>query len=210
MPDLDRFERTFQAGWRAAYRHARGGVASVEEVGEKLMKSLAKTLRENHGVPGLHEMAAIVAASNGSSLLDQFSALDGIVRALGGRQSKIAADVAKSLLVQQDLAKGVLGPNGAARRFSEDVCAALVEHYFFANARQHMITEGKIADHEEARQWQSEVERVNQPAIEKIAYQLVQNPDANDLRAPKGTVKKKSTSSLLKEALIPSPAGVTT
>ena len=209
MPDLDRFERTFQAGWRAAYQYARGGVASLEEVGDKLVKSLAKTLRVNDGVPGLQAMAAIVEASNGASLLERFSALDAIVRAQGGnRHSKIAADVANSLLVQQEVAIGGSVPDGVARRFGEDVCAALVEHYFFANARQHLIAQGKIADHQEARQWQGEVERAIQPAIEKVAHQLVQNPDANNLRAPRGALKKESTSTLLEEELILSRPGV--
>ena len=105
MPELDRFERKFRPGWRAAYRHAREGVASVEEVGDKLVKTLAKTLRENDGVPGLEAMAAIVAAvASEMSILEQFNALDGIVRDHGGlRHSKVAAGVAKSFLIQQDV-----------------------------------------------------------------------------------------------------------
>ena len=63
MPELDRFERTFQAGWRAAYQHAREGVASDEEIGDKLVKTLAKTLRESDGVPGLPAMVAMVLTS---------------------------------------------------------------------------------------------------------------------------------------------------
>ena len=87
MPDLDRFERTFQVGgWRGAYRLARERVASTEEVGDKLVKSLAKTLRANGGVPELPAMAEIVESSNGTSLLERFSALDAIVRAQDGHR----------------------------------------------------------------------------------------------------------------------------
>ena len=64
----------------------------------------------------------------------------------GHRHSKVAAAVAKSFLVQQDI--GVPALADTAQRLSEGACAALVEHYFFANARQHLITEEKIADHE--------------------------------------------------------------
>ena len=207
MPELDRFERIFGAGWRAAYRYAREGVASVEEVGDKLVKSLAKTLRENGGVPGLQAMAEIVAAADGASLLERFSALDAIVQDEGGhRHSKVAAAVAKSFLVQQDI--GVPALADTAQRLSEGACAALVEHYFFANARQHLITEEKIADHEEARQWQRQTEQAIQPAIERIADQLVQSPDANGLRAPRGVVRKESTSSLLEEELLPARSGL--
>ena len=61
MPDLDRFERTFKVGgWRGAYRRAREAVASTEEVGDKLVKALAKTLRTNMGVPKLPAIADIV------------------------------------------------------------------------------------------------------------------------------------------------------
>ena len=53
--------------------------------------------------------------------------------------------------------------------------------------------------------------RWNEPssrAIEKVARQLVQDPSANHLRAPKGIVKKESTSTLLEEELVRSRPGV--
>ena len=210
MPDLDRFVRTFQVGgWRGAYRRAREAVASTEEVGDKLVKALAKTLRANGGVPELPAMAEIIEPSNGTSLLERFSALDAIVRAQDGhRHTKIASDVAKTFLVQQDATNGGSVPSNAVSRLGEEVCAALVEHYFFANARQHLITQDRLANHEEARRWQSEVERAIQPDIEKVARQLVQDPGANHLRAPKGIVKKESTSTLLEEELVHSQPGV--
>ena len=209
MPELDRFERTFQAGWRVAYRHAREGVASDEEIGDKLIKTLAKTLRESAGISGMPAMVAMVAGMDGNFILELFGALDDIVRNLSGhRHSKVAAEVVKSFLVQQDLSTGVPGYRDTARQLSGDVCTALVEHYFFANARQHLVAEGKIASPEEARHWQDQMEQLIQPAIEKIADQISRTPDARGLRAPKGTAKKHSTSSLLEEELIPSPARV--
>ena len=90
------------------------------------------------------------------------------------------------------------------------MCGAIIEHYYFANARQHLITEGKIADHEGARLWQDQMERLIQPAIEKIADQLVHSPDAKGLRAPRGIVRKESTSSLLEEELLTPQATVPT
>ncbi len=206
MPDQDRFERTFKVGgWRGAYRRAREAVASTEEVGDKLVKALAKTLRDNGGVPGLPAMAEIVKSSNGTSLLGRFNALDAIVRAQNShRHTEIAADVAKAFIVQQEVANGGFSPGYTVDRFGEDVCAALVEHYFFANARQQLIIQKKLASHEEARRWQVKVERAIRPNIEKVACQLVQDPLANHLRAPKGIVKKESTSTLLKEELVPS------
>ena len=72
MAELDRFERTFAAGWRAAYNYARGGVASDSEIGDKLIKSLARTLREGGGIPGLPEMGAVVANGLGVSIHESF------------------------------------------------------------------------------------------------------------------------------------------
>ena len=206
MPELDRFERIFQPGWRSAYQHAREGKASVEEIGDKLVKTLAKTLRSSEGVPGLPAMAGIVAAGDGVSILEQFNALDDIVRDRG--HSKVAAEVAKSFLVQQDASAGAPSYEDAVRQLNSGVCVALVGHYFFANARQHLVAEGKIVDHGEAREWQAQIERVIQPPIEKIATQLVQRPDAKGLRAPRSMVRKKSTNSLLEEELLPARARV--
>lgn len=216
MPELDRFERIFQPGWRSAYQHAREGKASVEEIGDKLVKTLAKTLRSSEGVPGLPAMAGIVAAGDGVSILEQFNALDDIVRDRVHRHSivrdrghsKVAAEVAKSFLVQQDASAGAPSYEDAVRQLNSGVCVALVGHYFFANARQHLVAEGKIVDHGEAREWQAQIERVIQPPIEKIATQLVQRPDAKGLRAPRSMVRKKSTNSLLEEELLPARARV--
>ncbi len=38
MAELDRFEKTFTAGWRAAYNYARGGAASDSAISDKLIK----------------------------------------------------------------------------------------------------------------------------------------------------------------------------
>ncbi len=202
MAELDRFERTLKPGWRAAYRLARAAVASDEEIGDKLVKTLTKTLREGAGVPGLSAMVEIVAAADELSILEQFNALDAIVKGHGDRHSKVAAEVAKSFLVQPNIYAGAIEPNSAVHQLIAGVCVALVEHYFYANARQHLITEGKIADHEGARLWQAQIERLVQPAIEKIADQLADNHDAKGLRSPRRMVRKESTIRLLEEELL--------
>ena len=58
MPDLDRFERAFGAGWRGAYRRARHDAAPTAEVADKLINALARTLRERGGIPGIAESDA--------------------------------------------------------------------------------------------------------------------------------------------------------
>ena len=45
MVERDRFEKQFGAGWRSAYRYAREGQVSLGEIADKLVGSLARTLR---------------------------------------------------------------------------------------------------------------------------------------------------------------------
>jgi len=89
---------------------------------------------------------------------------------------------------------------------ADSVCEAIVEHYFFANARQNLVTEQKIADHERARQWQERIERLVRPDSGRVAEQLTRRPDANGLRAPARNVPRVPTNVLLEEDLLPSQA----
>ena len=200
MPEGDRFERSLGAGWRSAFRYAAGEVASEQEIEDKLVGSLAKTLRENGGVPGHDAIVRTIVGAHEASLMESFGALDGIVRDQGGdRHTKVAVAVAKSFLVQQGVS--VLSPDQMARQLSMSTCEALIEHYFFARVTPRLITKGRFAYHNEARQWQGRVEQAMRPRIEKLAGQLVQDPSAVSLRAPRRVTKKVSTSELLSEDL---------
>ena len=113
MPELDRFERAFDAGWRRAYRRARMEAASLEEVADILAGTLAKVMREAGGVPGLREMERVVeetvqgisvgfdsAGQEAEALIRAFTALESIVQDHAGHaHTKIASDVAKSMIV---------------------------------------------------------------------------------------------------------------
>ena len=207
MAELDRFERSFSVGWRAAYKCAREGAASDSEISDKLMKSLARTLREYSGVPGLLEMGAVVVSGLGASLRESFAALEHMIRYHHGhRHTQVAAGVAKFSLVSQEVATPASDSSDALEQFAFQTCSAIVEHHFFGNARQHMVTEGKLPDHGAAYDWQRRIEEVNRPAIQRIASQLLENPGAEGLRAPSRTAPKESTSSLLDENLLLSEA----
>ena len=215
MAEGDRFERAFGAGWRSAYRRAREGVAPPAEVADKLVTALAKTLRERSGVPGFREMEEVVGnaawrltlQSSGVReeapiLIQSFNALDRIVRDQDGhRHAKITADAARSLLVQQGAHANGHGMSPMTSQLAENTCTALVEHDFFAIARPNLVAEGKLGNHEQARQWQHSVVEAMQPAIRQIAERLVKDPNAKALRAPNRTVKPQSTSDLLAEDL---------
>ena len=204
MAELDRFEKSFPARWRAAYNYARSGAASDGEVSDKLMKSLAKTLREQEGVPGLREMSEVIAGGLSSPLDEPFTALDRIVRDHDGhRHTKLAAEAAKFILVSQGARTGPDAASDIPERFAVRTCESIIEHKFFANARQHLVTEEKLPGHAAAYDWQHRLERLYQPALERIADQLLENPSAGGLRAPRRTVPKESTSALLHQDLLP-------
>lgn len=208
MAELDRFERAFAPGWRKAYQRARMEVASLEEVADILTGALAKDLRDCNGVPGFPEIKRTVeemaqgsaigfesAGQEAAALIAAFNALGNILRNCGDhRHTKIALEVSNSLIVQP--CEGDITLH-LARGF----CDKLLEHRFFANARQNLVAQGKHADYKEAKQWQSRLEQIMQPAITGIAEQIARNPDAEDLRAPNRIVKQESTSDLLNEDL---------
>ena len=203
MAENDRFERALRGGWRTAAQYVTNENASPEEVDDKLVESLTRCLQEYNGVPGFQEIVVVLKAPLGSSFLDSFCALDDIVRDRGGhRHTKIAANEAKSLLVQLPVSEETLESKDLAHRFAEDVCLALVRHNFVARARPQMIAERRFVNHEEFCEWQVGVERSIQPRISKIAAQLVGNPNAVNLRAPRKSTKKVPTGDLLNEVLV--------
>ncbi len=213
MPEGDRFEKSFGAGWRSALALAQGGVASEKEVANKLEKSLAKTLRDRSGVPGLAAICLVMESAGTTSLLKGFQALDDIVReGEGHRHTRIAAEVAKSLLVQGDAADGSAASESLPYRLLRMTCSALLDHYFFGRAYPRLLAEGRFVGHEDAREWQNRIKQAMQPAIAKYADKLVSRPDAEGLRALRRSMPKESTRNLLEEDLLSTiskvPAGL--
>ena len=216
MAEGDRFERAFGAGWLGAYRLARNGAAPPAEVADKLVTALAKKLRDRGGVPGFGEMVETVdnaawrltlqpsgLGEGDAVLIESFDALDRIVRdEAGHRHTKVAVDVAKSLLVRQGAPTNGHGIWPMTTHLAEDTCNALVENYFFATARQNLVAEGKVKDHKSAMHWQNSVEGVMRPALQQIAEKVAKDPHCEALRAPNRTVKSQSTSDLLGERLL--------
>lgn len=216
MPEGDRFERAFAMGWRTAYRRARGPAASPAEVADACLSALAKTLRERGGVPGLRAIEGVLTgtarrlgfppspwAEGARELHVVFDQLDRIVRDGGGhRHTKVAADVAKALLVQ--MIDPVSRPDGRVirRLFVERVTVGLVEHYFFGRARPNLLAEGKLRTPGEAAAWQQAVEACMRPGIRTMAERLIKDPSAGALRAPRRITARQPTKVLLEEALV--------
>ena len=203
MVERDRFEKQFGAGWRSAFRYAREGQVSSREIADKLISSLAKALREHGGIPAFDDIARIVIQEKELGVLAASGALDDLAELEGGhRHTKIAAEVAKSLIVQWEAAGWSVEAAEIPGRLAEASCLALIEHHYFAKARQPLLAEGRFASYEESAKWQGQVEELIRPQLSKMAAKLAANPDGTGLRAPRRLAKKESTSDLLEENIL--------
>ena len=203
MVERDRFEKQFGAGWRSAYRYAREGNVPLEGICDKLVSALSKTLRKDGGIPAFDEMAHILTHGRSLGLMAAFGALDDLAeRENGHRHTKIAADVAKSLIVQLEAAGWGVEASEISGRFAEVSCSALVERNYFAKARQPLLAEGRFDSYEQMTSWQSRVEEILRPQLSKIAAKLGKKPDGKGLRAPNRLTKKERTRDLLAENLL--------
>ena len=203
MVERDCFEKQFGAGWLSAYRYAMEGNVPLEGICDKLVSALAKTLRDNGGIPAFGDMADILTQGRGLDLMAAFGALDDLVeRENGHRHTKIAAEVAKSLRVQSEAAGWNVEASEIRARFAEASCSALVERNYFAKARHPLLAERNFESYEQVTAWQSRVEEISRPQISRIADQLGQKPDARGLRAPSRLTRKERTVDLLAENLL--------
>ena len=203
MVERDRFERRFGPVWLTAYRYARDEAASTEEICDKLVTALSRVLRQNGGVPGFDEIVGILVGATKSGVLAAFGALDGVVQAEDGHtHTAVAAEVAKSLIVQLETAEWAKATSSVGDLFTQEVCLALVERYYFAKARQPLLYEKRFANYQEVAAWQGSVENVLRPQLAKLADKLKRRPDGQGLRAPPRLAKKRSTSDLLSENLL--------
>ena len=205
MPESDRFELMFRAGWRSAYRDARSGDATDEEVSDKLVTHLCKTMRDQGGIPGFLELVRELTTQDSSSLSERFKAIDRIVKTQAGhRHTANAAEAAKSTLILRAAGVGDSEHMPVAHRFAIQACKGLIEHYFFANARINLVAERILDSESAAYEWQSGIDELLRSRVGYVAAKLCEKPDAKGLRAPNRTVRRKSTSSLLTHDLLSS------
>lgn len=173
-----------------------GGIA------DKLIGSLARTLRERGGIPSFDDIARIVAQGRELGVLAAFGALDDLGELQGGhRHTKIAAEVAKTLIVQWDARGWNVEAAEIPTHLAEASCSALIERYYFAKARQPLLAEGKFGSYDEGARWQGQIEQVLRPQLSKLAAKLEKTPDGTGLRAPSRLTKRERTKDLLAESI---------
>ena len=185
MVERDRFERKFGPGWLAAYRYARDGVASTDEICDKLVTALSRALRQNGGVPGSDEIVGILVGATKSGVMAAFDALDGVVQAEDGHtHTVVAAEVAKSLIFQLETPEWAGATPSVGDLFTQEVCLALVERYYFAKARQPLLYEKRFANYQEVAAWQGSVESVLRTQLAKLADKLKRRPRRPRITCP--------------------------
>ena len=202
MVERDRFEKQFGAGWLSTYRYAREGQVSPGGIADKLISSLAGTLRKHGGIPAFDDIARILTHGRELGVLPAFGALDDLAELQGGhRHTKIAAEVAKSLMVQWEASGWNVETDEVPARLAEASCSALIDHHYFAKARQPLLAEGKFGSYDESARWQGQIEQVLRPQLSKLAAKLEKAPDGTGLRAPNRLTKRERTSDLLAESI---------
>ena len=178
-------------GGGAPYQLARDGKASPEVVTDKLVKALTKNLRDAGGIPGWPEMTQTITDCVPEEILASYEALDRLVREHNGhRHAKIAADVAKSLIVQS--LSGTAGMDGdISNQFAERVCEAIIDNGLFAKAGTRLVEEGRFSNLQEFREWQGKIERMIEPSVAKIAGNLVQKTGRKEPSRSKSHVEEE-------------------
>ena len=207
MAENDRFEKSFKPGWVKPYRLLLIPDVGDTEIVDAIITPLTKILRDED-IPGRQEMNHTVSEAvwrlnmdpdptgQANALVKIFDALDDIVRiAEGHRHTKIAAEVAKSMIIENDV-------GDTAGSFDERVCSAFVEHYFFAIARANLVSKGVASTQSEAKERQRRIEHMLRPQLKKLVEKLSNVSDVRTLRAPNRLTPMEPTRSLLDQDLL--------
>jgi hypothetical protein len=201
MPDLDILERVPAPGWRSPYRLLAGG-ASPQEVAHATVKSLCKSLRTGHGLPGIDDLADIYGqvASGQLAVPEALRRLRLVERATNGHlHTKIAAGITAQRIVE--LRQGNPVTDDPAQVIAESFCWGIVEYHLFGRARPDLVGK-RFANHDEALTWEQTCREILHPTLIKVAAKLVQDPTAANLRAPRATIPvRRSTADLLYEPI---------
>lgn len=200
MPDLDIVQRQLRKHWRAPCRLIQGG-HPPEVVAAELTKSLASTLRAEGGISGFERLyeASSRALSDQSSIRTLAEVSRTIEQEFGQQQSvKLAARAARRQIIE--LQYGRLLPSRLA--FASQCLRNLLEHHFFAKVTNLLVGEGKrFSDVRDARQYEASVRSYIEPQLMELARRLMSDPTASKLRAPKSSMRRRTTAELLDSPL---------
>lgn len=195
MPDGDVIRRGVRHAWRGAYEGLAGGGADAD-VPNLVAKGLTASLRKRGAPPYSDEAALVEDAWNQRLPRDQ--ALERVARtvgSIGGTREAALMDVAVTRAI-------IAGPTGAS------ASQAVVEGYLNAEVDAELMAKVRPAMLEVAGADPAAVENTivrwtdeSQEVIRRIAKQLIDNPSAEELRAPRSRSPRKNTAQILDEAI---------
>lgn len=202
MPDLDMIDRVSAPGWHKPYRLLENGGAAPEEIGRAMLHSLCRSLRLYGGVPGLDEIADVVARVQDGrcGATEAFRRLRAIEQAADGhRHTRVAVRAANGLVVE--IGQGLEVGHDPVRSVAERFCRALIDHQLFGRVRPALVGE-RFASHDEAIACERDCMDAVAPHVARVAADLARDPRATRLRAPRiPGVTRRSTAELLDEPL---------
>lgn len=203
MPDLDILDAKVLRGFRPASRLFRGN-AEPEVFATAAVKALARSLRENGGLPAANEWVQLLQERL-SGYLDPHSAfarVDAIEQRLGHhRHAKVVAKAVRAVLV--DIGMRRLRPSPELMtEVCERFCHGLLDNAFFGRIRPELP--GKhFASRVDAMEREAECRRALTQPVRRLAASLASNPEADGLRAPpSGYEVRQDTETLLRQPIM--------
>ena len=196
MPDRDWYDWNVPRYWRGVARRIEGG-DSPQYVSDLAMAALAKSLRSAGGIPGLHEMLAVVHdCAEGQSIPQAFRVLREIrIQAGGFELVRIAEKAAQATIAAPDR-----GNTDYITEMGRQFLRNALESLLFGRARLYYagMRFGSVDD---AIKWERECLALMQTRADKVFQSLLKDPTAQHFRTPDRIMPKEETLALLSRAL---------
>lgn len=203
MPDLDIIDRNVPRGWRPPLKLF-VGVAKPDEVARAVSKALARSLRENGGLPGFDRWVALLDERI-AGVLDPHSAFvraEAIERELGqGRHVKVAARSVQSILAE--LGHSRTPALSLGRPLAEEFLRRLAQHDFFGRIRPGIVGRRRFKRIADVDERERACRQAMEPFLQRLASGLVRDPEGEELRSPsvRGT-RSPTTKDLLHRSIM--------
>lgn len=203
MPDQDIIDRNVPRGWKKPVKLFTGP-AGEREVAKAVAQALAKSLRDNGGVPGTDRWIELLRARVSGKLdpHSTFTLVDVIEQQLRHtRHGKVAARAVRKMLIDID-ALG-LHTYDLGRKLMERFLWTLADHSCFGRIRPKIVGEKRFRRIADVDRRERQCRRALEPALRKLAARLAENPGAEGLRTPRiDTGAPKSTEAILNQSLM--------
>jgi len=202
MPDQDIIDKKVPRGWRASVKLF-AGPASEREVAKGVAQALTRSLRENGGMPAADRWVQLLRDRLSGELdpHSTYTVVDRIEQQLRHtRHAKVAARAVRKMLVDIDSIR--LHGSDISRRLMEEFLWELTDHSFFGRLRPKVVGEERFHRIADVDRRERRCRHALEPALNKLAARLADNPGAEGLRTPRiETGAPKSTEAILDQPI---------